>query len=214
MIRVGLTQRVEVVSAYGERRDCLDQNWTRLLGCLGLVPVPLGNAVVDVAGYVDALSLAGVVLTGGNDLAHAEGACNPAPERDRFEADLLGLCRQRRLPVLGVCRGMQLINHYFDGELRLLPGHAGTRHRIRCRELPFAAAGDSITVGSYHDHGIPSDGLGSKLRPLAWAEDGSIEALADDSGLIHGIMWHPEREPGFADRDLRMLDAVFRGGTR
>jgi putative glutamine amidotransferase len=115
MKRIGLTQRVEVVPSYGERRDCLDQNWARFLLEAGLLPVPLSNAVSDVTAYVDALELDGVVLTGGNDPSSLSGARNTAPERDRFESLLVTHCRERKLPLIGVCRGMQVLNLELGG---------------------------------------------------------------------------------------------------
>ena len=107
MKRIGLTQRVEVVTGYGERRDCLDQNWAVLLVSLGYCPVPLANCVQEVGPYVDELGLDGVILTGGNNLLEPEKGGAIAPERDRFEHMLLDVCASWRLPVLGVCRGAQ-----------------------------------------------------------------------------------------------------------
>ena len=62
MRRIGITQRVESAAGHGERRDCLDQRWGRLLASRGFIPVPLCNEVEDVARYVEALALDGVIL--------------------------------------------------------------------------------------------------------------------------------------------------------
>ena len=93
--RIGLTQRVEVVPGYGERRDCLDQRWAGLMIGLGFCPIPLSNDVLDVPAYLEALQMDGVVLTGGNDLVEAAGSERTAPERDRFEHLLLDFCDGR-----------------------------------------------------------------------------------------------------------------------
>ena len=99
--KIGLTQRVQLVPDYGERRDCLDQRWTPLLEQAGLTAVPLANLSADVGAHVDALGLGGAILTGGNDLAEIAGARDPAPERDRYPVVVRG---EDVLWVPGVCR--------------------------------------------------------------------------------------------------------------
>ncbi len=202
MRRVGLSQRVEVVPGYGERRDCLDQNWARFVLEAGFLPVPLSNAVTEVGAYLSALGLAGVVLTGGNDVASVEGARNPAPERDRFETALIAACRQFRLPVLGVCRGLQLLNLECGGRLDRVEGHVATRHLVSLEGRP-------MEVNSYHGLAIPADGLGSDLQPVARCEDGTVEAARHPTAGWWGVMWHPERERPFREWDLRLLRELF-----
>lgn len=214
MRKIGLTQRVEVVAATGERRDCLDQAWTSLLLPLGLRPVPLPNAVADagaVGAMFDDLSLDGVILTGGNDLADLPGARNPAPERDRFEGLLIDLCAKRRLPLLGVCRGLQMLVHHTGGALALTEGHAGTRHGLSAEPGGAMPLADRDEVNSYHDFAVDADGLGRDLAAGARATDGSVEAVHHRHLPIWGIMWHPERAPRDA-RDDALLRALFGGG--
>ena len=117
MLKVGLTQRVEVIQDTNERRDCLDQAWTRLLVDNGYLPIPLPNRVEDVDTLIAELEIDGIILTGGNDLSHLTGATNTAPERDAFERRLLERCADLDIPVLGVCRGMQMMVAHFGGEL-------------------------------------------------------------------------------------------------
>ena len=69
MKAVAITQRVSVVPAYGERRDCLDQAWTRFLAACGLLPVLLPNVTEVALALCEATGIGGLVLTGGNDLA-------------------------------------------------------------------------------------------------------------------------------------------------
>jgi putative glutamine amidotransferase len=199
MKRIGLTQRVEVVPSYGERRDCLDQNWARFLLEAGLLPVPLSNAVSDVAAYIDALELDGVVLTGGNDPSSLSGARNTAPERDRCESLLVAHCRERQLPLIGVCRGMQVLNLELGGTLEPASGHVATRHAVSF-EQP-AGENPPAEVNSYHDYAIPDGGLGDGLEPVARCDDGTVEALRHREGLFHALMWHPEREQPFREWD-------------
>ncbi len=128
MKAIGVTQRVSLVPAYGERRDCLDQAWTRFLAACGLLPVLLPNVTEAALALTERAGVAGLVLTGGNDLAVLGG---DAPERDAVEIALVDLAERRGLPVLGVCRGMQVIQQRFAIPLRRVDGHVAQRQLIR-----------------------------------------------------------------------------------
>lgn len=216
MKRIGLTQRVEAVASQGERRDCLDQRWSELLLSRGLLPVPLFNLAGDVGPYLEALALDGVILTGGNDLVEPDQD-GGAPERDRFERALLAWCGERRIPVLGVCRGAQLLGVFHGGALRRIAGHVACRHAVIRTTGELASRGGRVArrwparfeVNSYHAFALASRGLGPRLRPLALAEDGGVEAIGHVELPQLGIMWHPERETPFVDGPLDVIDAFF-----
>jgi len=110
MTLVAVTQRVAVEPRHGERRDCLDQAWTRFLLACGLTPMPAPNQQEAALALCTTAPVAGIVLTGGNDLAAYGG---DAPERDATEGALIDLAARRGWPVLGVCRGMQMIQERF-----------------------------------------------------------------------------------------------------
>jgi putative glutamine amidotransferase len=208
MIRLGLTQRVEIVAGRDERRDCLDQAWTRLLTAHGFFPIPLPNCTEDVETCVKDLALQGVVLTGGNDLGHLPGAATCAPERDRFELRLLEVCSNRELPVLGVCRGLQVLVSAAGGELVRVANHVGRLHGIRSHPQQGIPLSDREQVNSFHEFGVSADALGRDLVPVAFAPDGSVEAAVHNRLPQWGIMWHPERSP-HDERDVELLRALF-----
>ncbi|PKL76273.1 MAG: gamma-glutamyl-gamma-aminobutyrate hydrolase, partial [Candidatus Melainabacteria bacterium HGW-Melainabacteria-1] len=109
---IAITQRVAEVAAYSERRDALDQRWYSLLAQAGLLPMLLPNQPDMALELVSRLQPAGLLLSGGNTLSVYGG---DAPERDATERALLsGWALPEQKPVLGVCRGMQLLQHYFD----------------------------------------------------------------------------------------------------
>ena len=206
-LRIGLTQRVEHLPDREERRDCLDQAWTPLLLALGFWPIPLPNCTDDPRALVDELQLHGIILTGGNDVNEAPGATRTAPERDRFERTLLSVCAETGLPVLGVCRGLQLLVIHYGGKLVPIPGHAATSHPIRSRPGTSALT-DREAVNSFHAFGIREETLSPEIEALATAPDGSVEAVRHRRFRQWGIMWHPERPPHDA-QNATLLRALF-----
>lgn len=214
MTRIGLTQRVVEVPDYGERRDCLDQAWTTLLEGMGFDPVPLPNRIDAVEGYLDRLSLDGVILTSGNDLTTVDNPSVPAPERDEFETEVLEYAIERTIPVLGVCRGLELLNEYFGGTLSPVEGHVATEHPLTFEDSDLEDIHTiDATVNSYHDYGITSPGLADVLHSLAVAPDDTVEFARHDDYPLWGIMWHPERDLPRSSLDRTLLDHVFGGAT-
>ena len=197
MKAIAITQRVTVVPAYGERRDCLDQAWIRFLGTCGLLPVVLPNIPDAALALCDRADIAGVVLTGGNDLVALGG---DAPERDETEHALLDLAERRGLPILGVCRGMQVIQHRRAIPLARVEGHVTPHQTIDIE-------GESTAVNSYHHFGAFD--TRPPLEVWAVADDGVVKAVRDPDRRTTGIMWHPERFAPFAVRDVALFRRTF-----
>jgi len=195
---VAITQRVAVVREHRERRDCLDQAWPRFLATCGLLPLPLPN-VSDVAlALCDAADIVGLVLTGGNDLAALGG---DAPERDAVENALLDMAEHRGLPVLGVCRGMQIIQQRCGITLRRVDGHVTPRQTIHIN-------GEPQQVNAYHRFAACESR--APLTSWAVAGDGVVKAVRHEALPLTGIMWHPERNSPFAAQDVALFRRVFR----
>ncbi|WP_421866014.1 type 1 glutamine amidotransferase [Motiliproteus sp.] len=211
--RVGITQRVEMVAGYDERRDCLDQSWIELLEGLDLIPLPLPNTLNDPADYIDKAGFDGFILTGGNDIAQLPDAKNTAPERDRLEQRVLETASNLNMPVLGVCRGMQMINVYLGGSLIKVSGHIGVRHGvIDCQECEPRTVQVSVPtdeVNSYHGWGMKKGDLGEGLKPIALSEDDCVEAFVHVSLPWLGLMWHPERDKPYSRNDKKLIRELF-----
>jgi putative glutamine amidotransferase len=207
--RIAITQRVEVIKSYGERRDCLDQQWFNFVFALGYLPIPLPNIDKQHArSYIDELQLDGIIFSGGNSIAslnkHADDA---APERDLFEAALLEAAIEKNIPVIGVCRGMQLINDALNGYLEKIEGHVGHKHKIKSLASNYVLPD---TVNSFHNYCIPANGLAHSLIPIATDEHENIEAFVHNEHSILGMMWHPEREEKFSPLDIQLIKRTLK----
>jgi N5-(cytidine 5'-diphosphoramidyl)-L-glutamine hydrolase len=198
MKSVAITQRVTVVPEYGERRDCLDQAWPRFIAACGLLPLPLPNVVEVALAMCGDSDLAGLVLTGGNDLAALGG---DAPERDATENALLDAAESRGLPVLGVCRGMQLIQQRCAVPLQRVEGHVTQRQIVHID-------GEPTEVNSYHRFGARESR--PPLEVWAVAADGVVKAIRHTARPTIGIMWHPERNTPFTANDVALFRRVFK----
>jgi len=208
-LRIGITQRV-AVTEYGERRDCLDQSWIRLLEAIDIVPVLIPNVIGEPESFFIQSDIHGFILSGGNDLADLPDAQNTAPERDTLEKTLLTYAQTESLPVMGVCRGMQLINTFLGGSLVKVSAHVRTRHELTAIDQKALCA-EKIEVNSFHHYGMRESDLANGLCAAAIAqEDANVEALLSSDRRILGIMWHPERETPILNSDAEMIQQHFR----
>lgn len=199
MFRLGISQRLDQIEGRNEARDALDYRWSELLWELGILAIPLPTGISDHEQYFSELKLDGFILSGGNDIG-------TAPQRDVLESAVLSFARERRLPVLGVCRGMQFINHYLDGTLVEVTGHVATRHQL---EGSLVADRVSNEVNSYHNFAITKQTLGESLHITASSDDGVVEAFEHSTLPWIGIMWHPERELPFSMDDQKLIRDFF-----
>jgi putative glutamine amidotransferase len=165
-------------------------------------------------------ALDGLIFSGGNDMApdsygaEADPATNGTnPARDRGELALLEAALERDLPVLAICRGVEVLNVVRGGDLvQHLPDVVGhEEHRAVVGEFsehsvrvdPSSRLGEVRgAVMSHHHQGLGR--IGDGLREVAWAEDGIVEAVEDpDKPFLVGVLWHPE-----AGEDQRLFEQL------
>jgi gamma-glutamyl-gamma-aminobutyrate hydrolase PuuD len=198
---IAVSQRVDRVQVRAESRDALDQRLTGWLTALGGMSLPVPNALGDdLARWLAALRPAAILLSGGNDIGDS-------PERDRTEAALLQHAERNGLPVLGICRGMQMLAHHAGGTLVPVSGHAGTRHPLQGAAVASGAL--PADVNSFHNWGLATSPPDYEV--LATAPDGSIEAMRHRELRWEGWMWHPEREAPFGETEVMRARQLLTG---
>lgn len=231
---IGISTYVEEDVRWGVWRQpaaLLPVGYHRLVQAAGALAVLLPPDPAPGAAATAAARLDGLVVAGGPDVEPGRYGADrdprtgpPAPERDAWELALVEAALDRGVPLLGVCRGMQLLNVALGGTLvQHLDGHAGPpgtfgEHRVLPvpgTELARILPGP-LSVPTYHHQAV--DRLGTGLTAGAHALDGTVEALEapDAAAWTLGVQWHPE-----SGTDLRVMrtltahaSAAAEGGPR
>ena len=199
-------------------RYCMSAPYVRAVETAGGVPVilpPQRDAIDELLAAID-----GLLLSGGPDVnpaRYGDDYIHPAtygidPDRDQFEIDLFDAALRQRIPVFGICRGIQVMNVALGGTLiqdvsTEYPGAADVGHRQHERGLEVSAIGHGVSavesaplpifgnndlgVNSFHHQAIRD--LASDLTPAAYSPDGLVEAVVmRGKPEVFGVQWHPE----------------------
>ncbi len=208
--RIGITVSQTKDPTLGRHWNGTAIHYLRAIRDAGGLPVMLPVLPGTEAAQLDHLD--GVLLSGGVDVDpdrfgadHEAGLGEVDADRDAFELELYRLARKRGTNVLGICRGLQLINVAEGGTLHqhipsvegvwadhrqtALPPMLG--HRVRVAEgtmLGEVYPSGTLRVNSYHHQGVKDVAPG--LTVSAWAPDGLVEGLEGDG--VMAVQWHPE----------------------
>lgn len=198
MKKIYVTQRVEYIESINERRDCIDQKLVEFLFSCGLIPIVISNNRSIVENMLNIIEPDGIFLSGGNNLIAYGG---DALERDSVEMMLIDWGIKHKLPICGICRGMQMLIHYFGYKINKVNNHVAVKHQI---------SGDvNRVVNSYHEFGI--ERIGDPFQVLARSADDNIECIYAETLKLLGIMWHPERGEGYENKDIQLVSNFFSG---
>tara|TARA_Y100001970_G_C14253165_1_gene873324 strand:+ start:1104 stop:1742 length:639 start_codon:yes stop_codon:yes gene_type:complete len=211
MKKILITQRIDFINNYSEVRESLDRELPSLVFQLGYLPIPLTNMFIDskscqstnlsdhsgLAEFLNKINPDGLVLSGGNDIGQYQ-------VRDITEQLLLEWAENKNIPVLGICRGMQLMAVRSGCKLVRVEGHVKAYNK-----LISIKKGEKFPqeIKCFHNWGIkncPKD-----FSVLARTHDGFVEAFKHSSLRWEGWMWHPERDKPFNDINKNRIENLF-----
>ena len=197
--------------SYGKWLFGLNQSYAKLLAAADVIPVGIIPASKDVRSILDTVDM--ILLTGGPDPDPAlygqknNGSIGCYRERPIWEMELYRNARSMKIPVLGVCLGIQLIA-MAEGEQLIQDistqvndhdDHNGKaddprKHTVEITDgtILREILGPEIEVCSFHHQAIA--GIPKGYHRAAESSDGVIEAMESDDGLVVAVQWHPERD--------------------
>ena len=214
-MRIGITQRVAVQEDYAERRDILSQEWTVFFRHLKpeatLIPIP--NKLLDPVSWAESLQLEALILSNGNDWGEA-------PDRDDTESKLFHFFMSAGVPIIGICRGMQVINLLSGGgiDLRISgasrEAHVAVDHPIFVKGEGFVQllGGTEIFVNSFHGSGVLTGSVAPAFEVFATTAGSAVEGIFHKKLPILGIQWHPERYASPRVSDINLMRRFLEEG--
>ena len=203
MKKIAVSQRIDFLQKRNEKRDSLDQNYVKLLTYCGFIPFPIPNAIIsepndkdlslkEIKSWFQKVLPDGILLTGGNDFGEYI-------ERDTTELISIEYAKENLIPILGICRGMQLIAISEGINLFPINGHIGLKHRITGEV--------NQEVLCFHKFAIEK--TPKNFEVIATSKDGLIEGIRHKVLPIEGWMWHPERMNQFSKNDIKRIKNLF-----
>lgn len=199
MKKIAISQRLEL-SKYNELRCQLDIKLNSFISQCGFLPVPIPYfsskkkaSINELKKWMNVIKPYGVVLSGGSDIGKNK-------IRDESEKFLIKFAIKNRIPLIGICRGMQLIGNFFNSKLIKVKNHVNTKHDIFSKYERFR-------VNSFHNFSIKS--CPKNFKVLFKSKDGYIEAIYSKNNKIYACMWHPERNKNFEKQDIKIFKSFL-----
>ncbi len=205
-LKIGISMRITNASSYEEKRDSLAHDWyiffKEHFPDADLIALP--NIGRDIQDKLLRMNLDGFILSGGNDIGDE-------PVRDQTEREVLRYAQHNKCPLLGVCRGMQMIVEAFGGVVKTgaTDTHASVNHIIRLTKVPFPSFESPVAmVNSFHKNLVDDAG---GLTVFARDDAGFIEGVYSKDKLLLGLMWHPERQLESKAENIQLMRNLFFG---
>ena len=199
MKKIAVSQRLEL-SEYNELRCQLDIKLNSFISQCGFLPVPIPYfssknkaSINGLKKWMNIIKPHGVVLSGGSDIGKNK-------IRDVSEKFLINFSIQKKIPLVGICRGMQLIGTYFNSKLIKVRNHVNIRHDIISKSK-------KMKVKCFHNYSLKT--CPKNFEILFKSKDGHIEAIYSKNKKIYACMWHPERNRNFTKQDIKTFKSFF-----
>ena len=177
MKKIIITQRYEKIGMFNELRDNIDSRLPYLIQKLGYTPILLPNNLNDLKSFIKNISPKGVILSGGGDSQKKD-------LRYKIENELIKMAIKKNIPIIGICRGAQVLNVFFGGKLTKVKNHVRKNHKIFGPIVKKL----SVSVNSYHDYGFYKKILGKNLNLLASSSDSVVKSFCHKKYRILGIL--------------------------
>ncbi len=197
---IAISQRVEI-SKHKEVRPQLDIKLFNFIVSSGYIPVPIPYFLYNkkksnilLKKWLKKIKPNGIVLSGGEDIGTNK-------LRDASEYFLIKFAKKNNIPILGICRGMQILAKYFGSKLFKVKNHVNKNHLIKNKKK-------QIIVNSFHNLAIKNCPKNFKVKFKA--VDGVIESIYSVNFKMEGWMWHPERYKKFKSFDVKSFKNLFR----
>ena len=203
MKNLAVSMRIDISPNREEIRDSIDQNLIKFINKAGYKTILISNNIdknhyasfeenLYLDSWLDSLNIQGIILSGGNDIGQYK-------IRDNIELNLINYSFKNKMPLLGICRGMQILAKWKGVETIPVKGHVASRLNVQ--------GIINKNVNCFHKYVIarcPED-----FKILAVCEEGTIQAISHNKLPWEGWMWHPERESPFELYDIKRFKKIF-----
>ncbi len=202
MKKIIVTQRLSYNNKTKEKRDSIDIKMIDLLLKSNIYPIPIPNFFNSLDNkylkkFLKTLNPNGLLLTGGENFGVNRS-------RDNLEKKLLKYFTKNKKPILGICRGAQMLAKFFRVKTIKVKNHVRVKHKS------IFASKDKLfpkIINSFHDYGIKQCPKNFIVTILS--KDNTIEAFKHKKFKWEGWMWHPEREKIFSTESLKRIKRIF-----
>ena len=204
-LKIGISSRIINAENYDEKRDAISHDWPQFLEKIKSNIIIIPNTLTNVEDFLNDIGVNGLILSGGDNVGDDK-------ERDDTEIKILNFAIKNQIPLLGVCRGMQIINKFFSGSIEKNnnSSHVGNSHVVNLinNNIISLLKKNSLEVNSFHNNIITTSNLGKNIESFAITDnDKTIEGFFHTILPIVGVMWHPERD--FNNENQLIFKQIF-----